>query len=489
MSSFVLAWLPLLALSGAAGALAIRERLGALRVWAAAIQGALLALALLVLVATADGTVLAHRLGGWPPPVGIPFVADRMAALFLLLMVAVGAIGCLAFFLHEEEKSRSRSLALVFFLQAGLVGAVLTGDVFDFYVFFELMSVASYGLVAYRGTGAHLEAGFKYAALSMLGSLLMLTGIGGLYLQTGTLTLAAYPEASAAAASVPLYLFSLTLTLVSLCLKAAIFPFHFWIPDAHSIAPTYVSVLLSGAVVKVGAYGVLRILTNQAPFVWQSLGPYLLALAAITGLGAAWVAAGQRDLKRLLAYSTSSQMGYVLAAAAVGTAAGVRGALTHALAHGITKATLFVVAGVALTATSSGRWDRMGGLVGASSLYGAAALLACLSLAGFPPLAGFAGKLAVFWGLVEAGAWRTVLALFGASVVMVIAMFRVWLGGFAAPAAERRAVSRGEVATCAALGLAVVGVGMATGLLLDAAGAAAAQLLDGAAYREAVLGP
>lgn len=478
-----------LGLVGAGGALVAGRRIVALRIWGPLPQLALVAVLAAILVRTFSGEVLVHRAGGWAPPLGIVYAADRFSALFGALVVVLGSAALAYALLEDEPRGHHRVIALHFLLQAGMHGAVFTGDLFNLYVCFELLGIASYGLVAYRGTGRHAEAALKYATLSLIASVLMLMGVGSIYAQTGTLTLAALHEASLDPAAPPLYLFATVLVLVALALKAALFPLHFWLPDAHSIAPTGVSVLLSGAVVKVGAYGLFRVLLSQGLWLHGELRGVLLAVGALTALGAAWVAFAQKELKRFLAYSTASQMGYVVASGALGTLAGVRGVVVYALVHAVTKGTLFLTAGIADRVFGTRRWDRMGGLAARAPLLSMVAFVALFSLAGLPPFAGFTGKLAVFSALAQERAYVALAALVLASLTILAAAGRIWLriaGG--APRDDLAAPSRGKLAVAFALALLVVALGLGVSWVIEAGDAAAAQLLEGESYRTAVLG-
>lgn len=447
-------------------------------------EGAVLLVVALLFVQVSSGTVLVHPLGGWYAPQGIAFVADRLS-VFLLVVVSLVSAAALAYALLDEESAdRSKITLLLLLLQTGVSGALSSGDLFNFYVFFELMGIASYASVAYRRSEAHLEAAWKYAVLSLCGSSFLLIGVGAVYAQTGILTFASMYEASFHVHSPPLYLFSVGLILVALALKAAIVPLHFWLPDAHSIAPTAVSVLLSGTVVNVGVYGILRFLSSQAPWVWEEAGGVLLAAGSATAIGCTLVAAIQRDLKRLLAYSTSSQMGYAVSVAALGTEAGVTATLVTLAAHAWTKSTLFVCAGIAMDASGQRQWRRMGGF-GRSPLFSATFFVGCLSLAGIPPLAGFASKLHLFSSLLSAGQITSLLCILGASLVMIGTMARVWL----ALQSRRplRSLSSGHLTVGVGLGAIVVISGFGLSVWTGEARRAASDLLDGDVYRQAVL--
>jgi multicomponent Na+:H+ antiporter subunit D len=481
----------LLALSGAFLSLVIGDSRRLLMAAAFAVQVGIVTAAGAAWLGTSAGGVLVHFIGDWAAPLGIVLVLDSFSAIVLLLVVAVFFAALFYFFAEEETASLSRGLALFFLLQAGVSGALATGDLFDFFVFFELMSLSSYAAVAYRYKRLQIEASLKYAALSLFGSTLLLMGIGVVYAQTGVLTLAALAAASETIAFRQLHLFAVGLILVALSLKTALVPLHFWLPDAHSMAPTAISVVLSGALVNVGAYGILRILTSNPAWVWDTVRGTLVIAGAVTAAFAALLSVGQRDLKRMLAYSTASQMGYVVTAAALGTVAGVAAGLVSAIAHALAKATLFVIAGVLIDATGQRQWKRMHGMAELSPWL-ATAMLACgLSLAGIPPLPGFVAKVALFSAVIEARAWWSLAALIVASMCMLYLMGRIFLGIFGgAPPAERKSATpnRGKVALAIVMTLILASVGLLSGPVVLEAGAAARDLLDGEAYRRAVLG-
>lgn len=486
MMESILPILPvLLLLCAALAVLAASKHRRLQRAFVASAQVGLAVIVALLVERAAAGQTLVHRLGGWRPPQGVVFVADPVAVFLLVVVTWVGAVALARSFLEEESADRSRILVLLFLLQAGVCGALLSGDLFDFYVFFELMGISSYAAVAYRRGGAHLEAAWKYAVLSLCGSSFLLIGVGAVYAQTGLLTFAFLDQASQTVESRPLYLFSIALILLSLCLKAAIIPLHFWLPDAHSIAPTAVSVLLSGTVVNVGAYGVLRILSSQAAWVWGEVGGVLLAAGSLTAVGCAAMAAAQKDLKRLLAYSTSSQMGYVITTAALGTRSGIAAALVTLAAHAWTKSTLFLCAGAAIDATGERRWDRMGGLAGSPG-FSAILLIGSFSLAGLPPLAGFASKLTVFSSLLESGQPASLLALLAASFVMLWTMGRVWLALVSGTRRAPHGLSPHGVSVAAVMGLWVLASGLGMATLIASADRAATVLLEGDGYARAV---
>ncbi len=437
------------------------------------------------------GEVLVHVMGSLPPPFGIVFVLDPLAATMIAASSVIFAAAGLVLLGEGARGELSRKAALFSLLEAGVMGALSTGDLFDFYVFFELMGVSGYALTAYGRREAELEAAMKFAALSLFGSTLLLMGIGAIYAEAGRLTLASLYEASLSPSSKPLYLVAVALVLLAFSLKAAIFPLHFWLPDAHSMAPTSVSMVLSGAVVNVGAYGILRLLGSSGAWVWEAVSLLLLPVAALSALLMAVIALGQRDIKRLLAYSTASQMGYAVTAFALGTRAGVRAALVVMWAHAVAKAALFAGAGTLMSMSGERRFSRMVGLLRASPWLRASMLVAALSIAGIPPLGGFIAKYEVFFALIEKRAILSLAALVIASALMVVLMPYVWVTlsgvGVQESVPVRKRAPGGKVALVSVLSLLVVVLGILGGPIDSIAGLAADGVKDGAAYRRAVL--
>jgi multicomponent Na+:H+ antiporter subunit D len=353
--------------------------------------------------------------GGWPPPWGILLRADGlsgvMVALTGLVFVAASAVQFGAT-RTAPDLARNPGYYLAFpFLLLGLNGVCLTGDAFNFYVFFELVAIASYLLVA---MGAHdpLEAAWKYSAQSVFGSVSLLVGIVLLYGATGTLTIgaiAAHLDAPAVWAA-PFF-------LIAFLLKGALFPFHYWQPDAHAAATTAGSMLLAGALINVGLYGFFRF----GPLL---LGPeqrwLLVAIGGGSGLFGAAAAWGTADAKRLLGFSSISQLGFVLMAVGWGTVTALAAGLAFLVSHALAKALLFATTGaLAAGGTSTRLRDLAGAGVGRPWLSGAY-LLGMVSLAGLPPTAGFAAKLALLREGLGLAAWPAV-AVIGVGSLMTLA--------------------------------------------------------------------
>lgn len=370
----------------------------------------LLALALVAAFGADDGAAF---LGGWGPQeiedtrfvAGIAVVLDGLSKLFLLLVAVVTtAVVVYGFRYLETWTGRPLYHALLMLVVAGMNGAVLAGDLFNLFVFLEVASIASYALVAF-GTGAkEVEAAFKYLLIGAMASAAILLGIGVLYGAAGRLNMADLALA-VRAGEVPqtLLFFVSALFLAGFGVKSAMMPFHAWLPDAHPSAPAPISAILSGLLIKtLGIYAILRVFYTVLG-VDPRVQALLLVLGSVSMLAGVLLAYGQDDFKRLLAYSSISQMGYVLVALGLGTALGVFAAVFHALNHALFKSSLFLASGSLERIAGTRRLSQMGGLAKRAPWTAAATMGASLSISGVPPLGGFWSKLLVLIALFQAG--------------------------------------------------------------------------------------
>jgi multicomponent Na+:H+ antiporter subunit D len=287
------------------------------------------------------------------------------------------------------------------------VGVGFSGDLLTLFVFWELMSIASYVLVAFESEAAEpVEAGLKYTIMSAVGNIALLVGMALLYGLTGTLNMAHIAQAfqmQAGSAALDIWqAVALTLMLIGFGTKAAIVPFHTWLPDAHPAAPSPISALLSGGLIKAGAYGLIRIcMTIFSPLsgAWQ---PVLLLLALLTMSMGNILALVQDDLKRLLAFSSISQIGYIVFGLATGTFNGLTGSLFHILNHALAKGLLFLCAGAFLYATGKRRIRDLSGMAKQNPGLGGAFALGMLAIAGLPGLNVFMSEIWLIRGGIEA---------------------------------------------------------------------------------------
>ena len=347
--------------------------------------------------------VLVYSVGAWKPPIGIALVLDELT-VFMLVTVSLVAFAISLYSVNYMERytAKWKFYSLFLLMLAGMNGVIITGDIFNLYVFLEIASVASYALVAF-GTERHeIEAAFKYAVMSTLGSLFLLLGIVFLYGYTSTLNMADMAVVlSEKGPNKIIYMVSIFF-LLGFGLKAALVPFHSWLPDAHPSAPAPISAMLSGILIKsLGIYTLCRIFFNvfgMTPII-SSILMFLGTVSMVVGV---FLAIGQWDLKRLLAYHSISQIGYVVLGIGLGTPLGIIGGLFHLFNHSVFKSLLFLNSGAIEYATGTRDLQKMGGLSSKMPTTGTTSLIASMSIAGIPPFNGFWSKLIIIIAAVQA---------------------------------------------------------------------------------------
>ncbi|MGH3587229.1 MAG: Na+/H+ antiporter subunit D, partial [Pseudonocardia sp.] len=372
------------------------------RVLGIVVLTAVAVLAGVLLVATDQQGPIVAELGGWPAPVGIALVADRLSALLLLVSTLV-TLAVLVYAIDQRIAEYGRSTASTTFhpmylmLCAGVSLAYLTGDLFTLFVAFELMLTASYVLITRRTGATRIRAGMTYVTVSLMSSLLFLTAVAMVYASTGTVNFA---DLAGRVGDLPpgLQTVLAMMLLVVFGIKAAMVPLHFWLPDSYPNAPGPVAALFAGLLTKVGVYALLR--TQTLLFPRDDPWTLLLVLSVATMLVGVLGALAQNDLNRLLSFLLVSHIGFLLYGLAVFDAAGVSGAALYAAHHITVLATLFLVSGLITRRTGTVALDRMGGLLRTSPGLAILFAIPALTLAGVPPTAGFVAKLA----LLQAGA-------------------------------------------------------------------------------------
>lgn len=447
-----------------------------------------------VLYTVSSGRPLIYEVGGWAPPYGVVLVADRFGAALALvatLVAAASAVHALAARVQVSTRRLYHPLFLI--LVMALSGVFLTGDLFNLYVFMELVILSSVALVAMANRSMSAEVTFKYAVLAALGSALMLASVALVYAAMGTLNMADIAQRVRAGPPPSFWPVVAALMLVAFLIKAALVPFHFWQPDAHSTAPAAVSAMLSGVLVKVGIYGVARMMTLLFPEtpVFMLLAP-LGAVSALFGGVAALVTA---DFKRVLAYSTISNVGLILLALGWGGQAGLTAAIVHIINHALIKGTLFLAGGYVVERADEHEIARLGGVARLTPLGTAAFGLGALALAGLPPLSGFVSKLTLFQAGLAAGDAALLLAAVLASALGIAYSLRafvfVYWGETPERLWERWRRSEAEAGLpVASLGLALflLALGLWPAPLIALSASTAAELGEPAIYITAVLG-
>jgi multicomponent Na+:H+ antiporter subunit D len=373
-----------------------------------AAAASLLGLAIYAFMGLGGGTWV-YRMGAWKLPIGINLVLDAFSALMLIVIGLIAVTSLVFSVKHIRHLGRDwRYYALFMLLVAGMNGVVITGDLFNLFVFMEIALIAALALVAFGGRAHEFEASFKYAVMASISSSLILLGIAVVYGATSMLGLATIAQ-SLGQKSPLLVLWTGGLFMAGFGVKAAAMPFHAWLPDAHSSAPSPISAMLSGVLIKsLGVYVLLRLFYNVfgAPPLFLKI---FLGLGAVSILLGNLLAVGQWDLKRLLAYSSIGQVGYILLAAGLGTPLGLAGAVFHMINHAVFKSLLFYNAGALETALGTRDLRQMGNVARLLPVTSRTSMVASLAIAGIPPFNGFFSKLVIIIAAVQAG--QPILAL------------------------------------------------------------------------------
>lgn len=441
---------------------------------------------------------LVYRMGGWPPPLGIVLVFDGLTGLMLLALNVVASAALLFSVRYlDHYTARWKFYVLFLLVLVGLNGAVVSGDIFNLFVFIEIAAVASYALVAFGTDFDELEAGFKYMVIGEIGGLTILLAIALLYARTGTLNMADASLVLAAAGKTPFYWFLIATFMTGFAVKMAVVPFHAWLPDAHPSAPAPVSALLSGVFIKVlGIYAMVRVMFNvfglsraAAPVFFD----VLLGLGLLSIVVGGLLALAQTDLKRMLAYSSVSQVGYILVGLGIGSFWGVAGALLHIVAHAFSKGTLFLTSGSVELQAGSRDIDVVRGLERSMPVTTWSYILSALSLVGLPPFIGFFSKLLILLGAVQVRMYPLALLIAVLSVLTLAYLGRVATKSFLLRGGVDATLARESPATMAAAMVVLVLLSVAFGFgvrpVIDwLVGPATRSLLDGIGYASRVLG-
>jgi multicomponent Na+:H+ antiporter subunit D len=432
----VLAPLPvLLPLLGAAGALLVSGHPTFQRALSITVLAAVLAVSVVLLfIADAQGAS-SLSVGGWPVPLGIVLVVDRLSALMLVVASTV-ALGVLLFAVGQGVADGSDETPLSIFhptflvLVAGVGNAFLAGDLFNLYVGFEILLMASYVLLTLGGTAARIRGGITYIVVSLTSSLVFLAAIGLVYAATGTVNMA---QLAVRLGELPegTQVLLQSMLLIAFGIKAAVFPLSAWLPDSYPTAPAPVTAVFAGLLTKVGVYAIIR--TQTLLFPGGALDDLLMWAALATMLVGILGAVAQRDLRRMLSFTLVSHIGYMVFGIALGTAAGLAGAVFYVAHHIAIQTTLFLVAGLIERQGGTTAVDRLGGLARRSPLLAVLFFVPAMNLAGIPPLSGFIGKV----GLLQAGVAEGSVAAYAlvaggvvTSLLTLLAVARVWTRAF-----------------------------------------------------------
>ncbi len=434
-----------------------------------------------------------YDIGGWRAPFGIIFTADMLSSLFGLMTSTVLLGGILyAVGSQDEAVTYPVFMPLLLTMGTGLTGVLYTGDLFNMFVFLELMVISSVSLVAISDNKLGLEAAIKYLFISGIGTVALLISIAAMYASFGTLNLADMANALATGSRPLLAEASAVMLMTAFLVKSAVFPFHFWQPDFHTTAPTPVSALLSSVVVKVGVYGLIRMITLLFTEEAALIQTLLLVLGTIGiffgGLGALKT----YDVKRMLAYSTFGQIGFILIGIGWGTPLALTAAIVYAVNHAFIKAAMLMLGGVVSshTVSHSAAFADIRGAGYKMKFTGLVFMLGGMALAGVPPMNGFISKLFLIQAGIDAGQFIVIGLVIAAGLITLLYVIRSWQWIFQQkPGPDVKTHHHGDSALAPALLVTLsLALGLFSGPLIDVAGQTVAQISSPQVYISSVLG-
>ena len=436
--------------------------------------------------------VLVLRSGSWPAPFGITLVADLLSAVMVLVSAVIG-LGVAVYAAGSGTgKFRGYFTPLYQALLMGVNGSFLTGDLFNLYVWFEVMLMSSFVLVALPGGRAQLEAAVKYLTLNFIASAFFLVGLGVLYGMVGTLNMADLAVKLAPLGESDLVLSSAVIFLVAFGIKAGVFPFYFWLPSSYHVTPTPVAAVFAGLLTKVGVYACIRVFTLVYAGHQEFLSSLLLPIGVLTMITGVFGAASQFYIPRILSFHIISQIGYMIVGLGFFTRGALAATVFYIVHHILVKANLFLIGGIIGRKTGSQALEKTGGLYKKAPWLALLFLIPAMSLGGIPPLSGFFAKFALVREGLALHQWTVIAACLAVGLLTLYSMVKIWNEAFwkDAPAGERqpdRPVPLMMMLPVIALAACTVMFGVFPDVFMDVALRAADQLTNPAAYIEAVL--
>ncbi|MGD9929483.1 MAG: proton-conducting transporter membrane subunit [Mangrovibacterium sp.] len=452
-----------------------------------------IALALFVTVQRYGIQVL--QAGGWEAPYGITLVVDKLSALMLLISAFVGvAVAVYAASFVPSALISGRFYLFFHSLMMGVNGAFITGDVFNLYVWFEVMLMSSFVLITLGSKRIQLKGGIKYLSMNLLASLFFLAGIGLLYGKTGTLNMAHLAEILRNDQHPLLMNTSAMLFFVGFGIKAAVFPFFFWLPSSYYTPPVAITAFFAALLTKVGVYAMIRFFTLffvQDPIFWHNL---LLAIAGLTMLIGGMAAASQYEIRQILSFHIISQIGYMIFGLGVFTPLAVAGAVYFMIHNMLAKTNTFLVAGLIHRMRGTYQLKSIGGFYKSYPLLGVLFLIPAFALAGVPPLPGFFGKLFLIKAGFEAGRFLVSGVAIATGILTLFSMIKIWNEAFFKQSpteiheeCQRERLRFAELLPSIMLAAGTLALGLGAGYLYDFFIEMGEQLLDSNQYINLVL--
>lgn len=459
-------------------------------------SAALLGVSLALLDRASDGTVLVSQMGNWPAPFGITIVVDILAAI-MLVITAVMALVVTIYSMGPGRQARDHAgfHPLLQGMLLGVCGSFITGDIFNLYVWFEVMLISSFGLLVLDRTREQLDGGIRYVVLNLIGTTFFLGAVAMLYGVTGTLNMADLAVVVPQVENQGLVTAIALLLLVAFGAKAAVFPLFNWLPASYHTASMPVVAIFAALLTKVGVYAIFRVYTLIFSYDNGLLGPVFWFLAVTTMVFGVLGAAAHYDVRKILSFHIISQIGYMLIGMALMTPLALAGSILYVVHHIIVKANLFLLAGAIRQHGGSFALARLGGLWRTVPVLGLLFLIPALSLAGVPPLSGFWGKLAVIRASLEVEAYVLAAAALAVGLLTLFSMIKIWNEAFwkgepvaVSPSRWTRGERIAAYVPIVLLACITLTIGLNTEPFAALSFSAAEQLLGRDAYIQAVLG-
>ena len=461
-----------------------------------------LLVALLLLWAVRQDGICAIQVGDWPAPFGITLVADLLSAIMTVLGALMG-FAVVIYSLTSMDRGRESFgyYAFFHFLLMGVSGVFLTGDLFNLYVWFEVMLISSFILLALGGERHQLEGAIKYVTLNLISSALFLTALGILYGMLGTLNMADLSLQIGNGQHAGVVSTLSMLFLVAFGIKSALFPLFFWLPASYHTPPVAVSAIFAGLLTKVGVYTLIRVFTLLFSQDIAYTHDIILVIACLTMVTGVLGAMAQNEFRRILSFHIISQVGYMVLGLGLFTPLALAGSIFYIMHHIIVKTNLFLVSGVARRLQGSYQLAQLGGLYQTAPALTAIFMISAFSLAGIPPLSGFWAKLILVKASLDMTGYIIAATALGVGLLTLFSMAKIWAGAFwgEAPALAdsdseppwKTFSLSGKITLylpMILLGALTLTIGMMSEPFFELATNAAEQLLNPAGYVEAVLG-
>jgi multicomponent Na+:H+ antiporter subunit D len=447
----------------------------------------------LLLEVRSDG-IATMQMGAWPAPFGITLVADLLSAImlvtssFVAMIVMIYSPGFI-----DRERQTAGYYPLVFGLLMGVNGAFITGDLFNMYVWYEVMLTSSFVLIALGGSAEQLRGSVKYVTISFVASIFFVSAIGIMYGQAGTLNMADLAQKMRSWEDMPYINGALMLFFIAFSVKSALFPFFFWLPASYHTPPMAITALFAGTLTKVGIYTMFRfysLFVVQDVVFWKV---FLLVIAGLTMSVGVLMAASQFDIRKILSFHIISQVGYMVMGLAIFTVNSVAAAIYFTVHNMLSKTGTFMAGGLVYQRSGSYDLKYLGGLYKAMPFLALLFFIPAMSLAGIPPLPGFFGKFFLVKGGFEAGEYVITAVAILVGLFTLFSMIKIWNEAYwkKEPEVQKEGgqVGKSTLAATTLLVLAVVLLGVFAGPVIEVCHEAALQVTDPQGYIQAVMDP